>query len=129
MTNTYKHILVLDDENGHLTATLKGVVLDKTVVYESSMWSGIQNLEKLHHKNNFPDLIILNWEPERQDAERFLKIYQATFYPRHTTTQVILISGTPQLLRCKRAAGYPFLKTIMPRPISSNLLRQALAVA
>ncbi|OJJ20878.1 hypothetical protein BKI52_09875 [marine bacterium AO1-C] len=130
MTNKYQHILVIDGENEHLTTTLKEETLGKaTVVQENSVWLGLQYLEKLHSKSDFPDLLLLSWENLSKDTERFLKIYQATFYPRHRNTRIILVSKESQLLQLKRNLGYSFIKTILPKPLPTNLLQQALLVA
>jgi len=130
MTNKYQHILVIDEENEDLTTMLEQeTVGEAAIIQQSSVWSGLQHLEKLHSRGDFPDLVLLSWEPSSRDAERFLQIYQATFYPRHLYTQIILVSKEPQLLQLKRTLGYAFIKTILPKPLPTNLLQQALLVA
>ncbi|HAS43254.1 MAG TPA: hypothetical protein DCS93_22430 [Microscillaceae bacterium] len=130
MTNKYQHILIIDEENEGLVAILKEETVGKvTMARQGSVWSGLQYLEKLHSKTDFPDLVILSWDSSSKDAERFLKIYQATFYLRHPKTQIILVSQESQLLQLKRTLGYQFIKTILPNPLPTHLLQQALLVA
>lgn len=130
MRNKYQHILVIDEENEHLTTTLTTEVFGKaTIVKENNVWLGLQYLEKLHSRADFPELLILNWNALNNDSERFLKVYQATFYPRHTNTEIVLVSREPKLLQLKRNLNYKFIKTILPKPLQTSMLKEVLMVA
>lgn len=130
MRNEYQHILVIDGENEHLATTLTNEVFGKaTIVKENNVWLGLQYLEKLHSRADFPDLLILRWSVLNNDSERFLKVYQATFYPRHINTKIVLVSSEPKLLQLKRNLNYKFVKTILPTPLQTSMLQEVLMVA
>lgn len=130
MEQKYKHVLIIDEENASQIVTLSTKVFtDATIMAEDSVWKGLRCLEHHHHIGTFPDLIILSWDTIQSDTERFLQIYQATFYPRHLTASIILISRNKPSLHLSKNLNYSFVKNILPKPLNMNVLQVALQVA
>lgn len=127
MEQKYKRVLIIDKENASQALTLSTKVFtDATIITEDNVWKGLRCLEHHHDIGTFPDLVIMSWDTIQNDIERFLQIYQATFYPRHLTTSIILVSRNKPSLHLSKNLNYSFVKNILPKPPDMNILQVAL---
>lgn len=120
-------LLLIDDDE--IAAFLMGKLVNKNhlvnkfVVKENGK-EGLDYLRALEAQDEFPQVIFVDLDMPVLNGYEFLDAYQQEFWPKHSDTQVVMLTSSRRKLDWDNAMKYECLVDFIFKPATTQYLEQ-----
>lgn len=127
--NHYKNILLIDNDRMFIVNYHKifsSIMKYANIEFSMSTTTALDKLHDMHKKGDFPELITLDWRLKLGGGAYFLEQFDQLYSTLYPETKVLIMSEMKQETEVNKALDYPFVKAVLPKPVTVRDLSSVL---